>query len=151
MADDLQAVIEDTTYCLVERPPSDSKLVLDECTILLGQIDLKTLVQDLGHVGMCIRVAYNGVMAAGPKFTELQIEVRDLGYDVINLCEKSTLTVGKFKRAGETVLCTLQATYRFLLDNFEHVALDTLASVSELAGNMATASQELHKILMRGR
>ena len=39
----------------------------------------------------------------------------------------------------------MQATYRYLLDNFEGTALDTIVSVSKLAGEMATASQELGK------
>lgn len=61
------------------------------------------------------------------------------------LCDKSAITVSKFKRACETILGDLQTTYEYLLDNFEDMALDTLASVTELAGKMATAAQELHK------
>ena len=40
MGDDLKVVIEGTTYSLLARPPSDTKLVLDERANLLGQIDL---------------------------------------------------------------------------------------------------------------
>ena len=39
MEDDLK-VFEGTTYSLLERPPSHTKLVLDEQANLLGQIDL---------------------------------------------------------------------------------------------------------------
>lgn len=63
MGEELQVVIQDTTYSLVKLPASDTQLVVSERAKLLGQIDLKTLVQDLGRVGMCIRVAYNGVTA----------------------------------------------------------------------------------------
>ena len=145
MGDELQVVIKDTTYSLVELPRTDTQLVVAERAKLLGQIDLKTLVQDLGRVGKCIRVAYNGVTAAGPKFTELQIEVQDLGYDVTKLCDKSAITVSKFKRACTTILSDLQTTYEYLLDNFEDLALETLAAVSEIAGQMAAAAEELHK------
>ena len=144
MEDDLRVVIQGTTYSLVERPASNTQLVLSKRAKLLGQIDLKTLVQDLRLVGMCIRIAYNGVTAAGPKFTELQIDIQDLGYDVTNLCDKSGITVTKFKRACETILGNLQTAYKFLLDNFEDMALDTLSSVSELAGKMAIAARDLH-------
>ena len=89
MGDELQVVIADTTYSLVELPPNDTKLVVAEREKLLGQMDLKMLVEDLGRVGKCIRVAYNGVTAAGPKFTDLRIEVQDLGYDVTKLCHYS--------------------------------------------------------------
>ena len=140
-----EVVINSAKYSLTEIPRSDTQLVVAERARLLGQIDLKTLVQDLGRVGNCIRVAYNGVTAAGPKFTELQIEVQDLGYDVTNLCDKSAITVSKFKRACATILTDLQSTYGYLLDNFEDLALDTLTAVSEIAGQMAAAAEELHK------
>ena len=145
MADKRLVVIGETTYSLVELPGGDTQLVLDERAKLLGQIDLKTLVEDLGRVGRCIRVAYNGVTAAGPKFTELQIEVQGLGYDVTKLCDKSAITVSKFKRACSTILTDLQATYEYLLDNFEDLALETLAAVTNIAGQMAVAAEELHQ------
>ena len=145
MGDELQVVIAGTTYSLVELPRTDTQLVVAERETLLGQIDLKALVQDLGRVGKCIRVAYNGVIAAGPKFTKLQIEVQELGYDVKKLCDKSAITVSKFKRACTTILSDLQTTYVYLLDNFEYLALETLAAVSKIAGQMAAAAEELHK------
>ena len=145
MGDELEVVIDDTTYSLVVPPRSDTELVVAERKKLLGHIDLKTLVEDLSHVGKCIRVASNGVTAAGPKFTELQIEIQDLGYDVTKLCDKSAITVSKFQRACATIITDLQATYEYLLDNLEDVALDTLASVSKLAGQMAEAAKELQE------
>jgi hypothetical protein len=138
-------LIGDTTYSMVELPPSDTQLVVAEREKLLGHIDLRTLVQDLGRVGRCIQVAYNGVVAAGPKFTELQIKVQRLGYDVTRLCDKSAVTVSKFKRASTTILTDLQSTYEYLLDGFEDMALDTLSSVSDLAGQMAAAAEDLCK------
>ena len=145
MGDELQVVIADTTYSLMELPRTDTQLVVAERAKLLGKIDLKALVQDLGCVGKCIRVAYNGVTAAGPKFTELQIEIQDLCYDVTKLCDKSAITVSKFKRACTTILSDLQTTHEYLLDNFEDLALETLAAVSKIAGQMAAAAEELHK------
>ena len=145
MGDELQVVIADTTYSLVELPPNDTKLVVAEREKLLGQMDLKMLVEDVGRVGKCIRVAYNGVTAAGPKFTDLQIEVQDLGYEVTKLCDKSAITVSKFKRVCATILSDLQTTYEYLLDNFEDMALETLTAVSEIAGQMAAAAEELHR------
>ena len=145
MGDESEIVIAETTYSLVVPPSSDTELVKAERKKLLGQIDLKTLVEDLGRVGKCIRIAYNGVTAAGPKFTELQIEIQDLGYDVTKLCDKSAITVSKFKRACTTIISDLQATYEYLLDNLEDVALNTLTAVSKIAGQMAEAAEELHK------
>lgn len=138
-------LIDGTNYSIVELPPSDTKLVVAEREKLLGHIDLRALVQDLGRVDRCIQVAYNGVVAAGPKFSELQIEVQRLGYDVTRLCNKSAVTVSKFKRASTTILTVLRSTYQYLPDGFEDMALDTLSSVSDLAGQMAAAAEDLHK------
>ena len=88
-------------------------------------------------------LAYNGVGAAGPKFTKEQIEIQRLGYDITKLCDKSALTVAKFKKASSCILTDLQSTYDFLLDNMEELALDTLSAVSKLAGDMQKAALEL--------
>ena len=136
--------IDEVDYRLDVVPAADSKVVDSKKEELLGAVDLRTLVNDLGRVGAFIRVAYNGVGAAGPKFTELQIEVQDLGYDITKLCDKSALTVSKFKKASATILGDLEATYGYLLDNLEDLALETLSSVSKIAGDMQTAALELH-------
>ncbi len=66
--------IDGESYSLTVIPAEGSALVVSEKEKLLGAIDLKTLMDDLGRVGGFIRVAYNGIGAAGPKFTELQIQ-----------------------------------------------------------------------------
>ena len=126
-------------------PVASSKVVAAEKEKLLGAVDLKTLVGDLGRVAAFIRIAYNGVGAAGPKFTDIQIEIQRLGYDITKLCDQSALTVSKFKKASATILTDLQATYEYLLDNLEELALETLAAVSSIAGDMEKAAMELHQ------
>ena len=136
--------IEGVQYSLVEVPPETSALVVSQEEHLLGAVNLQQLVDDLGRVGRFIRVAYNGVGAAGPKFTELQIEIQDIGYGVTKLCDKSALTVAEFKRASSSILVDLQATYQYLLDNLEEMAVDTLSDVSRLAEGMEKAALQLH-------
>ena len=125
-------------------PAATSKVVLAEKEKLLCLVDLKTLVEDLGRVGAFIHVAYNGVGAAGPRYTELQIEIQQLGYDIAKQCETSALTVSKFKNASATVLSHLKATYGYLLDNLEDMALQTLSSVAKIAEDMAKDALTLH-------
>ena len=134
--------IEGETYCLNEVPGENSAVVKAETDKLLEAIDLKALVDDLGHVGSLIQIAYNGMGAAGPKH---HIEIQRLGYDVTKLCDKSALTVAKFKKASKIILTDLQSTYEDLLDNLEEMALETLSSVSRLAGDMEKAALELHE------
>ena len=140
----LEVEISGETYYLNKVPELTSAVVVAETEKLLGAINLKTLVDDLGRVGGFIRIAYNGVGAAGPKFTDHQIEVQRLGYDVTKLCDKSAITVAKFKKASSSVLTDLQATYEYLLDNLEEMAVETLSGVSKLAGDMEKAALELH-------
>ena len=77
--------------------------------------------------------------------TELQIKIREIGYDVTKLCDKSAVIVSKLKQASGSILNDLQGTYQFLLDGLEDIALETLAAVSEVAKGMATAAEELHQ------
>ena len=136
--------IEGESYALDKIPSESSGVVKAETEKLLGAIDLKALVSDLGRVGGFIRIAYNGVGAAGYQHTKEQIEIQQLGYDITKLCDKSALTVAKFKKASSSILTDLQCTYGYLLDNLEEMALETLSSVSKLAGEMEKAALELH-------
>ena len=137
--------IDGESYALDKIPAEQSAVVLAKKDKLLKAIDLKTLADDLGRVGGFIRIAYNGVGAAGPKFTNEQIQIQRLGYDITKLCDKSALTLGKFKKASTCILTDLQSTYKFLLDNMEELALDTLSAVSKLAGDMQKAALELNR------
>ena len=143
---DKLVVIDKTTYSIVELPGTETQVVVAERNKLLGHIDLRSLVQDLGNVGRCIQLAYHGMVAAGPdpECVKLQLDVQRLGYDVTRLCDKSAVTVSKFKSASTTILTDLQATYGYLLSGFENMALKTLSSVSDLAGRMAKAAEDLH-------
>ena len=140
----LDVVIDEECYALDKISSQSSAIVQAETEKLLGAIDLRTLVDDLGRVGGFIRIAYNGIGAAGYRFTEQQIEIQRLGYDITKLCDKSALTVAKFKKASRSILTDLQCTYEYLLDNLEKMALVTLSGVSKLAGDMEKAALELH-------
>lgn len=140
----LDVEIEGVTYYLNKVPNESSAVVKAETEKLLGAVNLETLVDDLGRVGSFIRIAYNGVGAAGPKFTDTQIAVQRLGYDVTKLCDKSALTVAKFKKASSSILTDLQCTYEYLVDNLEEMALETLSAVAKVAGDMEKAALELN-------
>lgn len=143
MEDERAVVLAGTTYSLVEPPSRDSQVVKVEREKLLAKMDLNKLVKDLCNVGSFVRLAYYGLVTAGPQFSDMQLEVQELGIDVTKLCDKSAITVSGFKRASSTIVTNLQATYEYLLDNLEEMAVDTLASVSDLAGQMAKAAKTL--------
>ena len=140
----LDIEIEGECYALDKIPSENSGVVKAETEKLLGAVDLRALVSDLGRVGGFIRIAYNGVGAAGHELTNEQIEIQRLGYDITKLCDKSALTVAKFKKASSSILTDLQCTYGYLLDNLEEMALETLSAISKLAGEMEKAALELH-------
>ena len=133
-------VLDGESYLLSELPDSNSRVVVIEKFRLLGAIDLEALFNDLDQLSNYVRIAYHSV--AG--FTELQIKIQQISYDVTKLCDKSAITIGKLKKASSTVLSALQATYQYLLENFEDMALETLADVSDTAKGMAESAQELH-------
>ena len=83
-----------------EVPSSASTVVRKQREHLPGSIDLLVLVEDLSHVGNFVRLTYYGT--AG--HTELQIQIRVTGYDATKLCDKSAVTVLKFKQASERIL-----------------------------------------------
>ena len=142
MAEEEQALVKigAETFSIAEIPASGTLLVEKQKNLLLGSVDLPSLVTDLGRVGNFIRIAYNGV--AG--FTDLQIKIRGIGYDITKLCDKSAVTVAKFKQASGSILGDLQGTYQFLLDALEDMALETLSAVSDVAKDMAAAANQLH-------
>ena len=130
-------------YSLDKIPSESSNVVREEKGKVLKEINLRSLVTNLGRVGDLIQIAYNSVSAAGYQITKEQIEIQLLEYDITKLCDKSALTVAKFKKASSSILNDLQCTYGYLLDNLEEMALETLSSVSKLAGQMEKAALEL--------
>ena len=132
-------------YSIMTNPPVDSAVVQAEKETLRGALDLESFVKDLGRVGKYIRVAYNGIAAAGPRFQGLQTEVQKLGFDISKLCDKSAVTIASFKTTTTAVLFELKAAYQFLLKNREVIALDSFSDIAELAGKMATAAEKLQR------
>ena len=136
--------IDIETYSVIVAPSENTAIVEKEKESLLGVVDLKALVEDLGRVGSFIRVAYNGVGAAGPEYTEVQIDVQRLGYDTTKLSDKSAITIAKFKSASEMVITEIQSAYGYLLDGLDELAVETMANIKEVAKGMQKAANELH-------
>ena len=132
-------------YSMTETPSVDSPLVRLEKDELHGSLDLEAFVKDLSNVGNFIRIAYNGIGAAGPEFQDLQNQVQRLGFDISKLCDKSAITVAKFKSTTRTILYELKAAYEFLLNNQERLALVSFSLFAELAEKMAVAAEKLEK------
>lgn len=130
-------------FSMAVTPPPDSPIVQMEKENLLGVLDLKSFVEDLGRLGRFIRVAFNGIGAAGPEFQDLQIQVQRLGFDISKLCDKSAVTIASFKTTTRTVLFELKSAYQFLLKNRETMALDSFSILAELAEKMAKAAENL--------
>ena len=136
---------ETESHSLLSAPKSSSQLVLAQKKSLADSLDLEKLVEHIGHVGKFIKIAYNGINAAGPRFTDLQIKVQNLGYDITKLCNKSSTTIDSFRRTAETVSSRLQVVYQFLLDGFDDAALMSVASLSKMAEKMVKLASELEE------
>lgn len=139
--------MEGENYSIVEIPHESSAVVRKAKDAFLtgGTVDLDSLVDDLGKVGKFVRLAYNGVTAAGPDHADLQVKVRQIGDEVTNLCDKSAVTVSKFKAACSSVLSDMQSSYEFLTSGLEEVAVETFSSISEVAKEMRIAAEDMAK------
>lgn len=130
---------KDEAFNILEIPKSNSALVKEHEDLVLTSADLDSLVSDLSLVGKFTRIAYNGV--AG--YTDLQIKIRRIAVDVTKLCRESTILVREFKLKSSTILVDLQATYQFLIDGMEDMAIVTLQSTATEAQGMAEAAERL--------
>lgn len=126
-------------------PSADSPVVEMVKEHLLGQLDLESFVKDLGRLGGFIRVAYNGIGAAGPQFQDLQNQVQRLGLDISKLCDRSAVTIASFKTTTTTILYELKSAYQSLLKGREFLAIDSFETLASLAGKMATAAKNLQR------
>ena len=134
-------VILDDTYSLAELPSIDSPIVIREQARLLGVINLEALVDDLGRLGKCIGIVYHGVNG----IDELEIDIHQIRYNVIKLCDKSAVAVKNFKNVSTASLSSLKATYEFLMNSFEELAIATLVHVNDEAMQMGNIAEELRK------
>ena len=132
-------------YSIMTNPPVDSAVVQAEKETLRGALDLESFVKDLGRVGKYIRVAYNGIAAAEPRFQGLKTEVQKLGFGISKLCDKFAVTIASFKTTTAAVLFELKVAYQFFLKNREFIALDSFSEIAELAGKMATTAENLQR------
>ena len=138
---DSQVVINGEIFDLLSMPDAKSKTVLKAKDLLLGSLDLQSLMGDLGKFDNFIRVAYNGV--AG--HSDVQIKVRRVSNKVTKLADKSAVTVHQFKGASQRVLQELKSTNPHFFDGFEEMALETLSMLTDVAAAMANAADELAK------
>ena len=69
--------------------------------------------------------------------------MQELCFDISTLCDKSAITIAKFKTTTTTVLYQLKSAYQFLLDGREDMAVLSFSILAELAGKMAKAAEKL--------
>jgi uncharacterized protein YaaR (DUF327 family) len=124
---------------VLEKPPRDCKAVVEARENMLGSVDLDGFLNGLTTVGKFVRIAYNGV--AGD--TELQTTMREIGFDIAELCDDSGLTIGKFRMTADSILTDLTGAYQFFLDGMEEMAITAIESVGDSAKQMEVAANKL--------
>lgn len=132
---------EDETYSLLEVPESTSKLVVLAKQRMMQTINLPQLARDLSNLGMLLRLAFNGVVG----FIDLQTKVRKVFYDVVTLCDESVHTINEFQRASNTAVVSLQATYEYLVEGLDDLAIINLEEIATVASKMKVAADKLSK------
>ena len=132
-SDNLEVDIDERSSALVHKQRDSFK----------EKLDIEQFVEYIGHVGHFIKIAYNGVNAAGPRFTDLQIEVQKLGFDIAKLYDDSSVTIDHFQETASTVSLRLESVHQFLLDGSDNAAVTTVTSLNELAQKMIEITSEL--------
>lgn len=145
MGDELLVTIEGTVYSAAKLPPSDSQLVASSRAKLLGGVDLEQLRQDVGSVSESFRAAYEGGLVAGPKHVKLQMEVKDLGFYVLKVLDKSVTACSRCKRVYTTIESINETLYDCLMDGFEDVVLEMLVEVPTIGKEMAAMAEEVSR------
>ena len=166
-----QVVINDETFDLITIPDTRSKIGLNAKDLLLGSLDLQSLVDDLvtipdakskmvlnakdllfGSLDLQSLVDDLGKLGNFIRVAyngvagniEVQIKVQRVGYKITKLADKSAVTVHQLKGASQSVLQELKSTYQYLLDGLEDMALETLSMLTKVAAAMAQTADELH-------
>lgn len=139
-----QVKIGNEIHSLDVVPATESSIVAEAKDVLNGAADFKKFVDDLGHAGALIHFAYQRIMAVGPRYTELQLEIEQLGINIAKLGSESARIFSKFKMESAVVLSNLHDAYGYLLHNYANLAIDTLSCVLESAGKMEEDTLELH-------
>ena len=125
--------IEGESYSLLMIPASSTAVVASVKKEMLQKINLKQVAIDLNNLGMFLRVAYNGVVG----YTDLQIQVRGVYYNVADLCDDTVRTINQFSQSSKTAIQYLQTAYQFFLkDNFK-AGFKALFHVAKLARKLA--------------
>jgi len=133
--------IEGQSYSLLLVPASSTAVVTSIKDEMLETVNLQQVALDLNNLGMFLRVAYNGVVG----YTDLQIQVRGVYYNVADLCDESVRTINRFSRSSKTAIQYLQSAYQFFLkDNFK-AGFKTLSHVAKLAKKLAEEAGSLEK------
>ena len=142
-SDNVEIILEGERYSLLSPPEASSALVRKQKDKSKGNLKIEKFVEYMGHVGHFIKLAYNGVNAAGPRFTDLQIKIQRLGYDITELCNESSVMIDRFRATASTVSSRLESVYLYLLDGFEDAAVTSVESLGKLAKEMADIASEL--------
>lgn len=133
---------EGETYSLLEIPKSTTKLVVSAKQYMTKNVDLPQLAKDLSNLGKLLRLAFHGVVGHD---IELQKKVRKLFYDVVDLSDESVRTINEFQSASDTAVRNLKATYKYLVDGLDDLAIVKLKKIAEDAEDMKKAADHLAK------
>ena len=137
--------IDGETYRLDELPVSESGVVVSNKNRIL-EVEFKILINSVGRLGVLVNLAYNGAVAAGPKYIDIQLDIQTIGHSLADVFDESVLTVSEFKRSSERVLAQIPYAFDFLLNNREKLAIEKLTSTLEVAKHMEQSAKQLQKL-----
>jgi len=124
---------------LLEVPSSSSTVVVQTKGEMINRMNFQAMAKDFSNLAKFLRLAYNGVVGE----VQIQIKVKKLFYETVRLCDESVFTINEFSRASNTAVESLLATYEFLMDGLDTMAIANVQEISQVAERMRAAAQNL--------
>lgn len=138
-----QIIIGNETFSPTQSIPMTALVVKEERKKIEDDMNMMALYNGFHLISSFMRIAYNGIRAAGPHYTDLQIEIQHIGYNISSLCDETVLALGQFKRAASKVQDKRRAAYLFLYDGYEEMATESISSIKDIANNMEKVALDL--------
>ena len=141
---DTKVKINGEEYTPAEPLSEVSPIVEEGKDEILDKSDLYSFVNDLRRLARFMRIAYNGMKAAGTNYTDLQIEIQLLGYNITDLYDKTARTLKKFNKTSKNIVTKRRTAYLYLMDGLDEMASEALSSLAHDAREMSRAALELY-------
>lgn len=130
-ANSLTVKICNETYSPTQELTIYDRVVVEEHRDLRKILDMNILHLAVHNITSYVRMASNGIHAAGPNYVETDIEILSIMFNLNSLCNQMLENLTKFEMTARRVTDRRYAAYEYLIDDQEGMA-KKMISATEL-------------------